>query len=235
MPERLNAMVRGQRFPVFSCTPVDFFPSPGKPRLPPLVPIKDTSRILTKGKHNSPRILVARSLSSRGETREKEKARGGEKRIRREKWERKREREKEQCKITNPERSGRSAKLVKYALIYQWHAYQLPLLPTAMTIKPNQLRRWWRTPWNRTVEREGVPDLPAGPRACYPRSAFISHKFDMICAEYDNGYQPCKIAESLLPRLFSFLLVYSNIQIHIFCSERWTAGDFDIKILCSRH
>lgn len=93
MPERLNAVVRGQRFPVFSCTPVDFFPSPGKPRLPPLVPIKDTSRILTKGKHNSPRILVARSLSSRGETREKEKARGGEKRIRREKWERKRERE----------------------------------------------------------------------------------------------------------------------------------------------
>lgn len=26
-----------------------------------------------------------------------------------------------------------------------------------------------------------------------PRSASISHKFDMICAEYDNGYQPTKL------------------------------------------
>jgi len=50
---------------------------------------------------------------------------------------RKEEKERGQRKITNPESSRRSAKLVKYALIYQWHAYQLPLLPTAMTIKTN--------------------------------------------------------------------------------------------------
>lgn len=31
------------------------------------------------------------------------------------------------------------------------------------------------------------------------RSAFISHKFDMICTEYDNGYQPREIAEQLPP------------------------------------
>lgn len=37
--------------------------------------------------------------------------------------------------ITNQRARG-SANLVKYAPIYQWRAYQLPLLPTGMTIKP---------------------------------------------------------------------------------------------------
>lgn len=77
------------------CTPPSiFFPFHPQVRSaspPPFVPIKDTSRILTKGKHNSLRILVVRSSSSREETREKGRAKqreGG-----REKSEKGRERE----------------------------------------------------------------------------------------------------------------------------------------------
>lgn len=131
--------------------------------------------------------MVVRSSSSRekGRAKQKEgeerKGRDGERRV----------------QDNKPESSRRSAKLVKYALIYQWHAYQLPLLPTAMTIKPNQLLQTnrWRMPRPESSggKREGVSGLPAGPGVRYPRSASISHKFDMICAEYDNGYQPAKL------------------------------------------
>jgi len=52
--------------------------------------------------------------------------------------------------------------------------------------------------------REEIPGLPVGSwqaRRPVTRSVFISHKFDMICAEYDNGYQLHEIAECLLLRV----------------------------------
>lgn len=105
------------------------------------------------------------------------------------------------------ELSRRSANFVKYAPIYQWRAYQLPLLPTAMTIKPANYARCRRTlagsneeERNEWVRARSVY-LRASRRAHGPdtRSAFISHKFDMICAEYDNSYRAGEIAERLLP------------------------------------
>lgn len=56
----------------------------------PLVPIKDTSSILTKGKHNSPRILVARSPAGRAREKNERKE---EEREKEEGWKRGRRRE----------------------------------------------------------------------------------------------------------------------------------------------
>jgi len=77
-----------------------------------------------------------------------------------------------------------------------------------MTIKPNQLHRWWRTPRDRTngelaEGREGENPWVYLQRAHGPvtRSTFISYKFDMICAEYDNSYQPLPLCSSLAQSL----------------------------------
>jgi len=85
-----------------------------------------------------------------------------------------------------------------------------------MTIKPNQLRRLWRTQDRTEKGTKGeILGLPADSwqaRRPVTRSVFISHKFDMICAEYDNGYQLHEIAECFLlrvPRLYPNMQRYT--------------------------
>lgn len=122
--------------------------------------------------------------------------------------------ERETREITNRRARG-SANLVKYAPIYQWRAYQLPLLPTGMTIKPANCsdageRRGIELGEKR--KSQGPTSVLGEPfRARKPviRSAFISHKFDMIREEYDNGHQVagnCRTDRSML-RSFNALVV----------------------------
>lgn len=73
---------------------------------------------------------------------------------------------------------------ISIATIANWHDY-----------KASQLVGWWRTTTFRIEagEKEDYhlrpPSNLSRPGKPVIRSAFISHKFDMIREEYDNGHQ----------------------------------------------
>lgn len=121
--------------------------------------------------------------------------------------------------ITNQRARG-SANLVKYAPIYQWRAYQLPLLPTGMTIKPancsdaGQRRGIVQGEKIRVPGPTSVLGEPFRAREPVIRSAFISHKFDMIREEYDNGHQVmgnCRTDRSMFRSFNVLMMVYIGV------------------------
>lgn len=120
------------------------------------LPIKDASGILTKGGHNSSRVLVADlawpARKGEGSGRGSKTARGLERRERA---------RAATTTITNRQCSRGSANLVKYAPIYQWRCISIATTANWHDYNASQLLGCWRT--RRGIERGGEKD-EGGPR-----------------------------------------------------------------------